>query len=456
MREAEAWADELLAAARNGARPLTSKQIFALAGLWYRRLLHDWEANPTAAAAWHGWDETLPSAPWPFVTGLNWDVEDDDSLKMVEREWDAFLAPFIAYANELLGREGIVTDAASKRLLAYTMTQRLGQALARFERRQHGDYSPDPLPTQFPVLERPIRQDNAPATTVGDSETAKVPLSKLFEDWKRVAVVKPSTAYETSKVIEMVIAFVGHDDAARLSRDTLLAWRQASKAEGRVNNTWNNRLSMLAQVLRRGIEDGKLTVDPTEKLRLRKNKPAQRYPYSNQDAARILVAARRETKPSLRWAHWIMCFTGMRAGEVLQLTRKDIRNESGIWYIEVHEDDEGKTVKTGQRRQVPIHEALVAEGFIRYVETIDGDAPLFPEKKADMHGNRGGRAWQLLGRWVRTKVGITDTRYAPDHSWRHRIEDELRIAEVPEDARDAITGHARKTTGRQYGVIPSL
>jgi hypothetical protein len=32
------------------------------------------------------------------------------------------------------------------------------------------------------------------------------------------------------------------------------------------------------------------------------------------------------------------------------------------------------------------------------------------------------------------------------------VEDELRAAGVEESIRDAITGHARKTTGRQYGV----
>jgi hypothetical protein len=77
---------------------------------------------------------------------------------------------------------------------------------------------------------------------------------------------------------------------------------------------------------------------------------------------------------------------------------------------------------------------------------------LFADKRPDQHGNRGGRAWNVVGKWVRTRVGITDPRKAPDHSWRHRVEDELRAAEVPEDARDAIMGHARKTTGRQYGV----
>ena len=77
---------------------------------------------------------------------------------------------------------------------------------------------------------------------------------------------------------------------------------------------------------------------------------------------------------------------------------------------------------------------------------------MFHDKGLDRFGNRGGRAWNVIGKWVRQRAGITDPEKAPDHSWRHRVEDELRAAEVPEDVRDAITGHARKTVGRQYGV----
>ena len=39
---------------------------------------------------------------------------------------------------------------------------------------------------------------------------------------------------------------------------------------------------------------------------------------------------------------------------------------------------------------------------------------------------------------------MADETKAPDHAWRHRLEDCLRAAEVPEDARDAITGTRKK------------
>jgi integrase len=90
-------------------------------------------------------------------------------------------------------------------------------------------------------------------------------------------------------------------------------------------------------------------------------------------------------------------------------------------------------------------------GFLDYARTIAADAPLFPDKKLDAFGQRGGRGWNLVGKWVRN-VGITDPRKAPNHSFRHRMEDELRAVETPEDVRDAILGHARKTTGRVYGL----
>ncbi len=287
---------------------------------------------------------------------------------------------------------------------------------------------------------------------VNRDATPVVSLRDLFDAWKATAVVKPRTVAETDYVVKALVAFVGHDDAAKITRDDLARWRDGMKADGGSNNTWNNRLSMLRQVLEYAVSEGKIKANPAEGLRLRKSRQQSPHPYTDDDATRILLAARLETRPSLRWSHWIMAFTGMRAGEVLQLLGGDVRREGDIWCIDVNESSEGKSVKTGQRRIVPIHPALVREGFVAFAQTIATDAPLFPDKKVDRHGNRGGRAWQVVGRWVRETVGITDPAKAPDHSWRHRMEDELRAVEVPEDARDAVMGHTRKTTGRQYGV----
>lgn len=432
---AEQWANELLTAAREGACPLTERQAQALAGVWHRRRVEEWEADPTKAEAWRDWDAGLPESPYASedVTGPIW-----------EASWSRFLSLHMAEVDEVLAAEGLVTDAASKRRLAELIVRRLPQTLALHERRRRGDYGPDPIATELPAWERPSEKppEDAPA----------VPLGTLLIGWKAVAVVKSRTVTETAYAVDLLIAFLGHDDAARIAPDDLRRWREASKTGGITNNTWNNRLSLLRQLFIHGASEGLLKEDPTTGLRLRKSKPQSPLPYTDADAALILNAARQETRPALRWAHWVMAFTGMRAGEVLQLTGGDVRQDAGIWFLALNEDDEGKSIKTGQRRHVPVHPALIAEGFIAYAQTIGTDAPVFPDKGLDRHGNRGGRAWNLLGKWARNIAGITDSRKAPNHSWRHRMEDELRAAEVPEDVRDAILGHARKTVGRQYGV----
>lgn len=147
-----------------------------------------------------------------------------------------------------------------------------------------------------------------------------------------------------------------------------------------------------------------------------------------------------------------MAFSGARVGEVLQLMGRDVRQEDGIWFMEISPEDATATVKNDQKRRVPLHPALIAEGFVTFAQGIAPDAPLFPDKALGKHGKRGERAWQVTGRWVREVVGITDKAKVPNHSWRHYFEDALRDAEVPSDVRDAIIGHAQKTSGRLYGV----
>ena len=44
---------------------------------------------------------------------------------------------------------------------------------------------------------------------------------------------------------------------------------------------------------------------------------------------------------------------------------------------------------------MPVHPALIAEGFIGYVETLEGDAPLFPERRLNPATNKSGRRWDV-------------------------------------------------------------
>jgi hypothetical protein len=268
----------------------------------------------------------------PYIEGTE-DSEHPVERQGFAREWKQFLVAFLIQADELLAREGVITDSASSMKLAELLVTRLQDALDVHHRSRRGDFRPDPLPSTFPAWEG--RHPEATAKTSA-SEPA-VPLSSLYHGWKLVAVVKPRTVSETDYAVRDLTAFMGHDDAAKITRDDLTRWRKAMKDEGRSNNTWNNRLSLVRQVFAHGVSEGVLKVDPTTGLRLRKARQKSPPPYSDADAARILVAARKETRPSLRWAHWVMAFSGMRAGEVLQLLGSDVRQDGAIWLIDVNE-----------------------------------------------------------------------------------------------------------------------
>jgi site-specific recombinase XerC len=85
---------------------------------------------------------------------------------------------------------------------------------------------------------------------------------------------------ETDYVVKMVVKFIGKDAASAVTKDALRAWRTEGKATGLTNNTWNNRLSMLRQVLDFGVTEDLLASNPTDGLRLEKSKAAARFPFT--------------------------------------------------------------------------------------------------------------------------------------------------------------------------------
>ncbi len=363
------------------------------------------------------------------------------------------------------GSVGLIIKALESLIvLPYSATwwQEIAQARAFGEPRMLRDNELRALleiPEDPKADEAPRTQHHAPRPgSPPPTQSAEVTFDAIWEAWSKVTATAPRTVHETRGILRQLEVFLGHSNAALVTKADLIRWRTTLKGEGKTNSTWNNRLSLIGQVYKTAVAEDVVPSNPTIGLRLDKGKPKHWLPYSDEDTVAILKAARRETSPALRWAHWVMALSGMRVGEVLQLTGDDIAKDpkSGVWYMAVKDaPDEGKATKNSKPRHVPLHPSLIQEGFLAYAQGIKethGNAPLFPDKKPDRYGRLGGRAWNLVGAWVRKKVGITDRKKAPNHSWRHRMEDELRAAEVYEADRDAIIGHARKTVGAQYGV----
>jgi integrase len=231
----------------------------------------------------------------------------------------------------------------------------------------------------------------------------------------------------------------------RITREDVVKFKQA-RLDASVNaGTVEDDVRMGSTLAKWAIANGLLKDNPFAGLAPKaiRRGPAPRAKYDDADAALILNAARKEVG-WLRWAAWILCFTGARVGEVESLRACDVRQEGGTWIFDFLPLTGREGKNTTFQRMTPIHPTLIAEGFLQYGATCpkSADAPLFPGKALAAS----------LRRWVRLKVGVTDPRKDPAHAWRHRMEDELRKIRALPEVQDAITGRNNpRNAGAGYG-----
>ena len=152
------------------------------------------------------------------------------------------------------------------------------------------------------------------------------------------------------------------------------------------------------------------------------------------------------TSGFLKWGPWVMCFTGARVGEISQATQSDIVTIHGVPALRIHDEGEGASVKNAASvRTIPIHSELVAEWFLKYVAALPLGSTLWPDVSVSKSfGTRAPEASRVMTRWLRG-LGVTDWLISPSHSWRHYVIDSARAVVMPEEVRNAITGHTGQT-----------
>jgi integrase len=174
----------------------------------------------------------------------------------------------------------------------------------------------------------------------------------------------------------------------------------------------------------------------------------------NRDQPGKLVA-----KDAKFWLPILALWSGMRLGELGAMRADEVRHsaEHDVWYFDLTERPlKGpRRVKNVQsQRVVPVHQKLIDLGFIKYAQAQK--EWLFPD--LPHAGTQPGDTTKLFskwfGRWWREN-GLQDpTLVTTYHSYRHNFVSACRIAEIAEDVRDRLTGHAgagNQKVSRGYG-----
>jgi integrase len=205
------------------------------------------------------------------------------------------------------------------------------------------------------------------------------------------------------------------------------------------------------------VKNRKLTSNPfagtAPKAPRRARGDDARAPYDDAEAKAILTATRKEAG-WLRWGPWLLAFTGARISEMSEMKRGNVREEGGVPILDIRPNAQRAGKNDTFQRMMPLHPALIAEGFLDYVASLPADpkGPLFPQVTADKKGERSVNAQASMSRWIKGTMKITDATKAPAHSWRHKMEDDLRKVRAPAEVQDAITGrHNPRNSGAGYG-----
>jgi integrase len=279
--------------------------------------------------------------------------------------------------------------------------------------------------------------------------------SDLVTQWARETAPDPKWLYQTRLSMKKFAAQLGHDDATKVARPDVIRFKEKLAEKGLQAPTINRYLSEIKGPLKWGFKNEKIPANPTEDVVFARKDSGRsgRRGYTDEQARLILASARDEELPHRRWIPWVCALAGTRLDEVAGRDVRDIERIGPYYVLNIPE-----AKNPGSVRKVPLHPALIAEGFIEdYVEKLPQNGALFPDLTPDRFGRRSGTGTKRIGRWLRglqkeTGVLLVDTkRYVPNHSWRHRFKSEARRVRMEEEVHDALTGHREGKVSRDYG-----
>jgi integrase len=425
-------------ALRKGPVPLSHKRIVALSGVLYREFVADWADNPGNAEEWQ------------LMRDLNLEaLEDHRSLERAFGYW----------VDNLLAKEGIVTDLQSRTSLLYETARVLTEAAERLRRNANGDYSQDRTVARFPEW-------TGAETSPADKANGRTSLTlwELFDRWKRESEPAASTIGTWKGYVRALEAHLGHDDVRRITKPDIVAWKDALvEAEYSRRGIRYGQLAAIGALLNYAAQNGLIATNPAQGVTVRQKKKAgtKMLRYEDAEVAQILVLADRETSAYRRWLPWLLAFSGARVGELAQLWGNCILEIDGIPIMKIAPAEDGGTIKNeGSERNVPIHPAILERGFLSFVRQR-GDGPLFysrarKPREGGRHASKG--VTNHLAAWIRDQ-GFTDKRKAPNHAFRHWFKTACMNAGVQDSLADIIQCHAgdRGEADRyRHGIVVAM
>ncbi len=416
-----------------------------------------------------------------------------DKTKLIEPEADAFLAK---------GHFRIAKGSQQYRELCRRLIRAEIQQLDIYAKRAVGDFGSKP---SDPIIEEAAQVVQALSNDAG--VTTGRSLMDLFSSYERERVARPESTAQAKRDVQHFADFLGGGGRpSQVTRAAVRDWKAvlmdypvkasetnifkglSAKDIVALNKTLEvPKPSLAHQTIRRYmgslngfckwlVNNDYLDSNPVSGLIPEKAPPKnKRSSFSDEALAILFGSPLFMTAQSDQWRHlnmpgnvavrdhrfwipWIMLYGGARPGEIAQLLVDDVRQERGIWFMHIVDEEEtGKRVKRGSsRRVVPIHSALTALGFLKHVDAqrAAGVHQVFPEIEIPEEGQIAAQFSRQFNRYL-TDVGVKHDKKIVAYSLRHTFIDRARRAEYFDPQIAIVVGHetgmSKKTMTGGYG-----
>lgn len=339
---------------------------------------------------------------------------------------DEAMAAVVGPMVDTYRKHGVTADPGTPawRELARTVAGVELEALRRVAERDDGDFTGE---AGLPILkEKPPEVKQAVAIT------------GLFDAYldERQSLGKGAVARKRwAPVVKQLVAFLGHNDAERLTPEKAEEWITSSLARKAAKTVRDTDLGSMRAVFKWALRRKRVSANPFADITLDAPKKVRTREkgHTDDEALAVLKAARAyqpnasekgrvreypETTAAKRWIPILCAYTGARVAELAQLRREDVRCAGDIHYVRI--TPEAGSVKTGAYRDVLLHAHVIELGFLVFAENA-GAGPLFyrdgRRKPGAAHPSKtvSGRLSEWIG-----DLGVLG-KVAPNHGWRHRL-----------------------------------
>ena len=273
-------------------------------------------------------------------------------------------------------------------------------------------------------------------------------LQELHLRWQAANHTSEDSSRACLRAINLFEELSGKVKLTQINRDMGDKFRSWLQQQPTSSKTARDRLVWVKSLLNYACNDLELIPkNPWRGLDIKAHTESPRQPWSDESLSKLFshpIWRERwmplDKKAGASAAFWIPLlglYSGARCSELCQLQTYDIKKESGVWMMQIHDGDPTQRIKTNAaRRSIPLHDELLRLGFVQYFESVTRGSlwPNLPKRE----GKAGGYFSQFFG-GLRAELGIPPSMSF--HSFRHSARTNLICEGVAESVVDRILGH---------------